>query len=232
MRLLRVALCQGEYISTRRKLHTPYRRSRDLTPYFFCLHFSGILLQFLRFHSLSASWRRLIMTKKAKVKKGKKPAKKVATKKAPKKKKIAKKKITKKKAVAKKKPLKKKAAKKKTTKKKTAKKSKSAPKKAAAAKSKTAKATAVPGAPPVKEEAIGSITHYYSHLQVALVQLNKGTLTTGDVIHIKGHTTDFTQTVESMEYEHQQINLATAGQSFGLRVKDHVREHDIVYRVK
>lgn len=161
------------------------------------------------------------MAKKAKTKK---TAKKAIKKKPVAKKKTAKKKTVKKKAVAKKKALKKKAAKKKVAKKKTAKK---APKKAAPAKPSPAK-----GEPSANEEALGTVTHYYSHLQVALVQLNKGTLKTGNVIHIKGHTTDFTQTVESMEYEHQQIDLATAGQSFGLKVKDHAREHDIVYLVK
>jgi translation elongation factor EF-Tu-like GTPase len=164
------------------------------------------------------------MAKKAKAKKGKKPAKKAVKKKVLTKKKAAKKKTAKKKAVVKKKPLKKKPAKKKIAKKKTAKK---APKKSALAKPKPVKAK-----PAANEEAIGSVSHYYSHLQVALVQLNKGTLKTGDIIHIKGHTTDFTQAVESMEYDHQQIDLASAGQIFGLRIKDHAREHDIVYLVK
>ncbi|HUI46154.1 MAG TPA: hypothetical protein VL122_09270 [Nitrospirota bacterium] len=91
--------------------------------------------------------------------------------------------------------------------------------------------------PPVEEpfaneEAIGTITHYYSHLNVAVVQLNKGTLKVGDTIHLKGHTTDFSQTIESMEYEHLHIDQAGAGQSVGIRVKDHAREHDIVYLVK
>lgn len=162
------------------------------------------------------------MAKKAKVKKGKKPAKKAVKKKVLKKKNPAKKKTAKKKVVAKKKTLKKKAAKKKVAKKKTAKKTKPAP----------AKPKPVKGEPSANEEALGTVTHYYSHLQVALVQLNKGTLKTGDSIRIKGHTTDFTQTVESMEYEHQHIDQATAGQCFGLRVKDHAREHDIVYLVK
>jgi putative protease len=93
------------------------------------------------------------------------------------------------------------------------------------------------GIPPVEEpaaneEAVGAITHYYSHLSVAVVQMNKGTLRAGDTIHITGHTTNFTQTVESMEFEHQHIEQASAGQSFGMKVKDHVREHDIVYLVK
>ncbi len=86
--------------------------------------------------------------------------------------------------------------------------------------------------PAPNEEAIGVITHYYSHLGVAVAQLNKGSLKTGDTIHVKGHSTDFTQTVASMEYEHQHIDQAGAGQNIGLKVIDHAREHDIVYRVK
>ena len=93
------------------------------------------------------------------------------------------------------------------------------------------------GLPPVEEpsqheEAIGTVSHYYSHLGVAIVQINKGRLKTGDTVHIKGHSADFTQPVESMEYEHQHIDQAEAGQNIGLRVKDHTREHDIVYLVK
>lgn len=91
--------------------------------------------------------------------------------------------------------------------------------------------------PPVEEpaqheEAIGVITHYFSHLGVAVVQINKDTLRTGDQVHIKGHTTDFTQTIGSMEYEHQHVDQAAAGQSVGLKVVDHAREHDIVYVVR
>jgi len=86
--------------------------------------------------------------------------------------------------------------------------------------------------PASNEEAIGVITHYYSHLGVAVAQLNKGSLKTGDTIHVKGSTTDFTQTVTSMEYEHAHIDQAGAGQNIGLKVIDHAREHDIVYRLK
>ncbi len=91
--------------------------------------------------------------------------------------------------------------------------------------------------PPVEEpiateEAIGTVTHYYSHLNVAIVQVNKATLKVGDTIHLKGHTTDFSQAIESMEYEHLHIVQADAGQSVGIKVKDHAREHDIVYLVK
>jgi hypothetical protein len=169
--------------------------------------------------------------------KGKSTKKKAASRKPAKK--ASKKKTLKKKAA--KKAVKKKALKKKTVKKtaikKTAKKAKPAGMPV------QPKPTMVePGPPPrpippveepaQNEEAIGTVTHYYSHLGVAVVQLNKGALRTGNTIHIKGHSTDFSQAVESMEYEHQHIDEASAGQSVGLKVKDHTREHDIVFLVK
>ena len=90
---------------------------------------------------------------------------------------------------------------------------------------------AAPVAPPGTER-IGIVTHYYSHLSVAIVQLESGSLRVGDFIHVKGHTSDFAQPVDSMEIDHVHVNEARAGQSFGLRVKDHAREHDIVYKAK
>jgi putative protease len=173
--------------------------------------------------------------------------KKVKGKKKPKVRKAAAKKAAKKKVVPKKKKSVKKIAKKKIAKKKTVKKSakkkvaaktKSSPKKQILQKPTMVKPgpqpTGIPSVeePAANEEALGAITHYYSHLAVAVVQMNKGTLKAGDTIHIKGHTTDFTQSVESMEFEHHHIEQASAGQSFGMKVKDHVREHDIVYLVK
>lgn len=173
------------------------------------------------------------MAKKAKGKKAKKSASKKSSKKAAKKKALKKKKTAKKKAAKKKAITKKKAVKKKTAKKKVAKKRKPATKKPVQVTPGPAGVAALSVEEPAQmEEAIGTITHYYSHLNVAVVQLNKGILKTGNMIHIKGHSTDFTQAVESMEFEHQHIDQATAGQSFGLRVKDHAREHDIVYLVK
>jgi len=77
---------------------------------------------------------------------------------------------------------------------------------------------------------VGKITHYYKGIGVAALELSD-TLEVGDVIHIKGHTTDFEQRVESMEINHQQVANATSGQVIGLKVKDYVRGHDMVYKV-
>jgi putative protease len=83
----------------------------------------------------------------------------------------------------------------------------------------------------MEEQRIGVVTHYFGHLQVAAVDLTDGELRTGDTIHIKGHTSDFTQRVESMQIEHQPVEKAAAGQTVGLRVNEHAREHDVVYKV-
>lgn len=82
------------------------------------------------------------------------------------------------------------------------------------------------------EKEIGRITHYFSKIGVAVVELTDGTLSAGDTIHIKGHTTDLTQTVESLQIEHETVTTIKVGDAAGLRVKDHVREHDIVYKVE
>ena len=64
------------------------------------------------------------------------------------------------------------------------------------------------------------------------MQLETGNVRAGDVVHIKGHTSDFTQRVESMEIDHVHVSEVRPGQSFGLRVKEHAREHDVVYKAK
>ena len=54
----------------------------------------------------------------------------------------------------------------------------------------------LPAQPAPPGERIGVVTHYYSHLSVATLRLKSATLRVGDVIHIRGHTTDFSQRVE------------------------------------
>lgn len=86
-----------------------------------------------------------------------------------------------------------------------------------------------PPAPPGKR--IGVVTHYYSHLSVATVRLEPGTtLRIGDVIHVQGHTTDFSQKVESLEVNRQAATEVGSNDDFGLKVTEHAREHDVVYK--
>ncbi len=80
-----------------------------------------------------------------------------------------------------------------------------------------------------EEQLIGRITHYYSHLGVGIVELTGGELKVGDIIHVKGKHTDFTQTVDSIQIEHQNVTRAEKGKIVGIKVKDKVREHDQVF---
>lgn len=77
---------------------------------------------------------------------------------------------------------------------------------------------------------VGRVTHYFSRIGVAVVEL-KAPLKLGDKILIRGATTNFEQTVESMQVEHKPVQEAGPGQSVGIKVKDRVREKDIVYKV-
>jgi len=125
------------------------------------------------------------------------------------------------------------AARKKTKKKATKAKTKAVRAKPKAASKRPVRSTA-PAAPavPANEERVGIVTHYFNHLGVAIIQLESGVLREGDTVHIKGHTSDFRQQVGSMEVDHVHVSETRPGQSFGLKVKDHAREHDVVYRVK
>ncbi len=81
------------------------------------------------------------------------------------------------------------------------------------------------------EEKIGLVIHYWSKIGVAGVHLTEGELAVGDTIHIKGHTSDFTQQVDSMQVNNESVQQAGPGDDVGLKVVDHAREHDEVFRV-
>jgi len=78
---------------------------------------------------------------------------------------------------------------------------------------------------------VGHVTHFFSKISVAVVELTAA-LAVGDRIVFKGPNTDFAQTVESMQIEHTNVQRAEAGQSIGLKVQQHVRETDSVYKTQ
>lgn len=82
------------------------------------------------------------------------------------------------------------------------------------------------------EEEIGHVTHYFPKISVAVIEITAGSLKVGETIHVKGHTSDFTQVVESLQQEHLSVPEAKKGVSAGMKVKEHVREGDRVYKVK
>ncbi|HEY4704114.1 MAG TPA: translation elongation factor-like protein [Thermoplasmata archaeon] len=83
----------------------------------------------------------------------------------------------------------------------------------------------------MEREKIGEVFHYFSKLGVAAIRLTEGDLKVGDTIQVQGPTTNLTQVVDSMQIEQQSVEAATRGQSVGLKVKEKVRERDLVYRM-
>ena len=78
---------------------------------------------------------------------------------------------------------------------------------------------------------VGHVTHYFSHIGVAVVDLVVP-LSAGDQIRIMGgETTDFNQAVESMQVDHEAVTKAKKGDSVGLKVSEKVREGYKVYKV-
>jgi putative protease len=81
------------------------------------------------------------------------------------------------------------------------------------------------------EQLIGKVTHYFGKAGVAAIEITEGELRVGDTIHILGHTSDFTQTVDSMQVDRAPVQSAKAGDSIGIRVDEHARENDSVFKV-
>ena len=80
------------------------------------------------------------------------------------------------------------------------------------------------------EQKVGEVMKFFSKPSVAAIKLD-GELKVGDRIKFKGHTTDFEDQVQSMQIENQAVEKAGAGDMIGIRVKERVREKDLVYKV-
>jgi len=119
------------------------------------------------------------------------------------------------------KKAKKKAAKKKVVKKKIVRKK--------AAKKKVARRTPAPSKG--EEVQIGFVTHYFPHVKAGAIMIESGKVEKGDVLHIKGHTTDLKQKIKSLQIERVSVQEASAGDEIGLLVRSRVRINDKVYKI-
>ena len=81
------------------------------------------------------------------------------------------------------------------------------------------------------EQLVGTVMHYFGKASVAGIELTEGGLAVGDTIHIVGHTSDFTQTIDSMQIDNEKVDSAAPGDQIGVKVVEHAREHDKVYKV-
>ncbi len=81
------------------------------------------------------------------------------------------------------------------------------------------------------EEQVAIIVKFFAKPSVAALEITGGGIKVGDLLRYKGHTTDFTEQVTSMEVDNQSIEEAKVGDLVGLKVKERVRENDKVYKV-
>ncbi|MBM3248358.1 MAG: hypothetical protein FJZ10_02910 [Candidatus Omnitrophica bacterium] len=82
------------------------------------------------------------------------------------------------------------------------------------------------------EELVGAITHYFPHVKAGVIKIKKGVISVNDSLHIKGHTTDFIQKVNSLQIDRKPVESAAKGKEIGLLVKSRVRHNDKVYKLK
>ena len=81
------------------------------------------------------------------------------------------------------------------------------------------------------EQRIGVVIHYYGKIGVAGLSITDGELRVSDTIHIKGHTSDFIQSVDSIQIENEAVEVARPGEEIGVRVTETARVHDEVFKV-
>jgi len=83
----------------------------------------------------------------------------------------------------------------------------------------------------MEEKLIGKITHYFTNIGVAVVEITDGELSVGDKIHVKGANSDFEQAIDSIQVEHENVKKAKKGEAVGLKIEQQVREGDEVFKV-
>lgn len=83
----------------------------------------------------------------------------------------------------------------------------------------------------MEEEKVGKVQKFFAKPSVAAIEVTSGILRIGDRLHFKGHTTDFEDTIASMQIEREAIEEAKPGDLIGIKVKERVRENDTVYRI-
>ena len=81
------------------------------------------------------------------------------------------------------------------------------------------------------EQEVGVVIKFFAKPSVAAIQVTGGKIKKGDLLKFKGHTTDFTDTVASIEVDNKAVDEAVSGSMVGIKVKERVREGDKVYRV-
>lgn len=82
----------------------------------------------------------------------------------------------------------------------------------------------------MEEQEIGVVTDFFAHPVVAGITLTAA-LKVGQKVRIRGHTTDLTLLVESMQVHNTSVMEAKPGDAIGVKVPDRVRRGDKVFLV-
>ena len=83
----------------------------------------------------------------------------------------------------------------------------------------------------MEEKKVGEVIKFFGKIGVAAIRLSEGSLHVGDTVRLVGHTTDFSQKIDSLQVENKSVQEAGPGADIGIKVKERVREHDVVYKV-
>lgn len=83
----------------------------------------------------------------------------------------------------------------------------------------------------MSEQLVGTVTHFFKGPSVAVVTVTDGDIAVGDEVRFKGHTSDFTERITSMEVDHQKVERATVGHEVAIQVVARARQHDQVFKV-
>jgi hypothetical protein len=81
------------------------------------------------------------------------------------------------------------------------------------------------------EQKVGEVMKFFTKPSVAAIKITEGSLKVGDRVKFRGHTTDFEDVILSMQIENRGVEEAGVGALIGIKVKDRVRENDLVYKV-
>jgi putative protease len=82
------------------------------------------------------------------------------------------------------------------------------------------------------ETRLGKVKHFFSKISVAIVVCESDGLAKGETLHIKGHTTDVTFKVESLQVQRDELPAVEKGKDVAVKVPSKVRADDIVFKVK
>jgi len=83
----------------------------------------------------------------------------------------------------------------------------------------------------MEKELVGHVIDYFAKIGVAAIDIESGEIRIGDTLQFTGHTTDFSQEIESMQIDKEEVDTARAGDSVGVKVEERVRGGDEVYKV-